>query len=672
MQTPVTTSVHPTASDTSNEGNSTRERFPADFVAEVADYASDPASSARLVAETTTNAPRLDSSNFITKQTPISNLETEPKPMLSSSTEGEGTETLPRSKSDPCEEIRSDSGSDGEAYDVDKIDFGYDSSKDADSITEVVDNVDNIDNITDDDDAWEKIRDQGRATDDALLLEYPYSMAQRFPLPVETLLLINTYIHSRADLLQFMLTCKMAVSVLCKDIWEQPVISSLTVFKLLWRTAVESRVLQTFPFFNLIHTIKIDAEVPVGDDDLFDVLERCQNLQVLDVSGNQNVSSTSISQVSASCPKLRELILACCGRVEMSVLSSRLASSNGWESVKISPSVLVVIDFSETRLSDEDVEKITSHFSFLEQINFSKCRSLTNSSLLHIAHNCTALRKLAMSKTRVSDDGIEALCFHSRNGRTVSPRHTLTHVEFNSSGITRHAFEILVKNCNALKRVELSCRWITRGGDWLSDEEETGRDKFAFQQLQLRLAPESGEDYPRNPEFASRFPLESLLIRGGEVILDMLIILVGRSSRLQQLTLEVLNLSRRFLELIARSDSIEELSIHCEHTFFSETVSAIVSQTQLRSTLKDLTYPVTTDPNPVRSLFRLAQSCPNLCSVQFKGYTRDTRRLERFRPPNSFEKVYEDAELLKMRQFDGDLDIMSEDELKGILEEVAA
>ncbi|KAJ3252515.1 hypothetical protein HDU77_005100, partial [Chytriomyces hyalinus] len=358
-------------------------------------------------------------------------------------------------------------------------------------------------------------------------------------------------------LLQLMLTCKMTVSVLCKDIWEHPVILSLKSFKLFWSTAVESRVLQSFPFFNMIHTIKIDASVPIGDDELFDVLERCQNLQVLDVSGNLNISSTSISQVSSSCPKLRELILARCGRVEMNVLSLRLASNNGWEPIVISPAVLVVIDFSETRLSDDDVEKITRHFSFLEQINFSKCPNLTNSSLLHIAHNCTALSKLAMSKTRVSDEGLETLCFHSRLGRVSSTRHTLAHVEFNSTQVTRQATETLFKNCNALKHVELL---FANGRSLFHDKEDAVRSKVAFQELQSRLSAESGEDYPRNPDFASQFPLESLSVFGNEENLENAAFLIERSAHLQELTLEILALNLALLKFVAGSHSIKRVS----------------------------------------------------------------------------------------------------------------
>ncbi|KAJ3237788.1 hypothetical protein HDU78_003866 [Chytriomyces hyalinus] len=528
--TPAIPSAGPASSDPSDECNSTREDLPA-------------ASSAHPVAETAINAPLLANSNLLTKQTPTLNTETELKPPK------EGTEAPTQSESYRCDEIHSDSDSDEDACDVNDIDFGYDSSEDGDNSKEPVDNADDVDNNTDDDDAWDQIWDQVRAVDRPLLV---YS--QHDPLPKEVLVLVKTYLHSRADLLQLMLTCKMTVSVLCKDIWEHPVILSLKSFKLFWRTAVESRVLQSFPFFNMIHTIKIDASAPIGDDELFDVLERCHNLQVLDVSGNLNISSTSISQVSSSCPKLRELILARCGRVEMNVLSLRLASNNGWEPIVISPAVLVVIDFSETRLSDDDVEKITRRFSFLEQINFSKCHNLTNSSLLHIAHNCTALSKLAMSKTRVSDEGIEALCFHSRLGRVSSMRHTLTHAEFNSTQVTRQAIETLFKNCNALKHVELL---FANGRGLFHDKEDAVRSKVAFQELQSRLAAESGEDYPRNPDFASQFPLESLSVFGNEENLETLRILIERSAHLQELTLEILVLNLELLKFVAGSHSIK-------------------------------------------------------------------------------------------------------------------
>ncbi|KAJ3220963.1 hypothetical protein HDU81_010989, partial [Chytriomyces hyalinus] len=294
------TPTKPTSSDLSDECNSDREDLSEGYVLVVAD----PECALSLLAETTTEAPLLDYSNRLTEKTPTANLETEQKPILPVSTEEEGTETPPQSESHPGDEMHSDGGSDDDAYDVNDIDFGYGSSEDGDNVNEAGDNANDVDNSTDDednntdddDDAWDQIWGQVGATDDAPLLEYPFSKSQHHPLPEKVLLLVKKYLHSRADLLQFMLTCKMAVSVLCKDIWEQPVISSLESFKLLSRTAVESRVLQSFPFFNIIHTIKIDSSVPIGDDELFDMLERCQNLQVLDLSGNQNVTSTSISQ----------------------------------------------------------------------------------------------------------------------------------------------------------------------------------------------------------------------------------------------------------------------------------------------------------------------------------------------------------------------------------------
>ncbi|KAI8828644.1 hypothetical protein BJ741DRAFT_625512 [Chytriomyces cf. hyalinus JEL632] len=693
MDTPDKHSADQTSSDPFDECKSAREEYLAELVPEVPVQACAQASSAGLVAETTANAPLLENSSPLTTSVCLVNFETEPKPTLVMSTDEEqaGTEAPSQSEGNPCDEINSDFGSDGYPSD-----YGP-----GDDSNEGDDNSNEDNNITDDDDAWNQIWDQVGAAEDVPLLAYPFSTSQHHPLPVEILFLMKKYVHSRADLLHLMLTCKMTVSVLCKYIWEHPEIPSLKAFKLLWRTAVESRVYQSLPFFNMIHTIKIDTSVPIGDDELFDVLERCHNLQVLDVSGNQNISSTSISQVSSSCPKLRELILARCGRVEMKVLSSRLESNNGWGSVVISPEVLVVIDFSETRLSDDvsclclqfsclsvyvpcwhppvcifyqqDVERITSHFSFLEEINFSKCPSLTNASLLHIAHNCAALSKLVMSKTRVSDDGIEALCFHSRQGRSTSPRHTLAHVECNSTGVSRHAIETLFKNCNALKHVELlSCVWLQQSRDVSCDKEAIFRDKVAFQKLQLRLAAESGEDYPRNPDFANQFPLKSLSIHGNEAMFDTLHILIERSPYLQQLNLQISNGNCALMELIARSDSIEHLSINIMK--FSKTVSAILSQTQLKKNLKHLTHTVSSDPNPMRSLFRLAQSCPNLCSVQFNGSEIDTEALEPLQGAsmNSFEVTYGIGELMKMRQFGGDFNRMGEDELNGILEHVAA
>ncbi|KAJ3220961.1 hypothetical protein HDU81_010987, partial [Chytriomyces hyalinus] len=99
------------------------------------------------------------------------------------------------------------------------------------------------------------------------------------------------------------------------------------------------------------------------------------------------------------------------------------------------------------------------------------------------------------------------------------------------------------------------------GRDMSCDSEAIFRDKASFQKLQFRLAPESGEDYARNPDFPSQFPLESLSIQGNKAISDTLHVLIERSPYLQQLGLEISNGDRALMELIARSDSIEVESL---------------------------------------------------------------------------------------------------------------
>ncbi|KAJ3281528.1 hypothetical protein HDU76_008909 [Blyttiomyces sp. JEL0837] len=249
-----------------------------------------------------------------------------------------------------------------------------------------------------------------------------------WPLPIEINIVINGFLEDRKDMISFMLVCRQTLNTVAPTIWKCPDLSNGTVLKLFVRTIRESRVYQVRRFAAMVEELDL-ATLPVSDDDLFDVIARCENMVKFTIR-NKQISSTPLVQLFTSCRHLKHLNLAGCEGVEIHFFVSRLVGLPSPTSatlpqspVRASPPCdISFLNLSRTRLDDDDVANLMLNLRTLATFRSTGCKNITDKALKYIAEHGISLVQLSVSECQVTDTqsfgafgNEQDLCFSESN-----------------------------------------------------------------------------------------------------------------------------------------------------------------------------------------------------------------------------------------------------------------
>ncbi|KAJ3212654.1 hypothetical protein HDU67_003682 [Dinochytrium kinnereticum] len=313
------------------------------------------------------------------------------------------------------------------------------------------------------DDAWEENwKEESQVEDDENEVEVLTSLVGgvglssprsaktfRDMLPVEIILAVDSHITSQRDRLSWLLTCKRCVKTVCSSLWRAPQMTRPHHLNLFVRTIQESKVYQTMNFTSMVEDLNV-GPLPITDNDLFDVVTRCTNLTRLVVQ-NKMVSSTPLSQIVSHCPKITHLNLAGCEKVEMTVFVNRLVE--GISPVSPGPRVVPDLDlkhinFSRTRLSSLDVEKLLIQFSSLTVLRLTGCKAITDEALVIISRYGSSLEELSCSECLITNHGISHLVASESVCRT-----TLKDLELSKSLATISSITWILRGLTNLEQL---------------------------------------------------------------------------------------------------------------------------------------------------------------------------------------------------------------------------
>lgn len=185
------------------------------------------------------------------------------------------------------------------------------------------------------------------------------SLAQT--IPYEIILNIFRYLEPfGTDHYNCLFVCKSWAKCAVESVWFRPSIKDFSGFRKLARSlpASNRQALRLFPYSQFVRRLNLVSVAKDLSPSLFRMLADCTQLERLTMGGAIQIEDAVIESVV---PKFRKLL---------------------------------ALDISQTGLGDNALGAIAQNCQLLQGLNVSHCTRITNRSVMVVAKNCRALRRV--------------------------------------------------------------------------------------------------------------------------------------------------------------------------------------------------------------------------------------------------------------------------------------
>ncbi|KAJ3096668.1 hypothetical protein HDU97_005698 [Phlyctochytrium planicorne] len=352
-------------------------------------------------------------------------------------------------------------------------------------------------------------------------------------LPAEIVMAVESHLQSQKDRHSWMQTCKTALNCIAPTVWRVPQLPRPRNLELFVQAI--KRIYQSAHYASYVEELNLGT-LPISDDDLFDVFQRCSNISKV-IIHNKKITATPLIQMIVSCPKLTNLNIAACERVEMHFFVTKLVEgvTPVTHAPKIRPNLdLSKVNFSRTRVSNLEIEMLAENYSNLRSLRVTGCKNITDLALVALSRFASNLEELACSECEISENGLSHLV--SQNSKSNA---TLKSLEISKTFIGPSGIIMILR---ALQNLEVLVATDCKNGD-------------GFEPVIQRAVIDS-----RNPSESCRKLVDITV--NGSWMWDDLEPWLRNATGLKKVNLAHTNITARTLLSLPLSDSIEVLDIN--------------------------------------------------------------------------------------------------------------
>ncbi|KAI9331865.1 hypothetical protein BDR26DRAFT_921945 [Obelidium mucronatum] len=500
-------------------------------------------------------------------------------------------------------------------------------------------------------------------SNDALpLLPFPSQLCRKVPpLPSEIFLLIDAYLTTPRDHMLLMNLCQLSLSILAPLAYHRPLIRNDKNLDLFLRTVKESKAFESRYYMNMVKILDLH-HLPITDDELFEVIKRCEYLESLAVH-SARINSTSLCQIAMSLPNLHTLDISSCDNVEMKILVSRLVTTPPAGSLLPATGVLAHlkhVNLSRTRVADADIKKLVKHYPNLETLNLDKCHKIDNHTAKYISMYSHTLKTLVLSSCRINDIGASMMaCKYQSRVRT-----TLENLNLSVTAISPTGVQTILSNCTRLVSFvarecplnqDKSLPWhltqLSKNTDVDDDDNDDGFADF------ICSSPLQEDTYLNNPE---QIQLKSLSLQGCNILDAHLTPSLSLASNLESVSLDSCGITLETIRTLSTIESLENVELHNCSKLASHNTLLLLAEYKKLKTLKFRGTQM-----PLSAVFRLAQRCPTLIQVDMQRLRSIENRHQWL---NSIDQwMFGLKDLVKMRMTDIVIGFQTDEELREYL-----
>jgi F-box and leucine-rich repeat protein GRR1 len=312
-------------------------------------------------------------------------------------------------------------------------------------------------------------------TTDTTLEQHPTTPTRTtlLRLPNEILVKILFLIQHQASLYACMLTsrrlCRLAVELL----WARPTFSSQARHSQILYTLSQPIETLAFPYVKYIRSASLYQVANQINDSILERLRDCDRLERINLNGCKQLTSTALMKTITCWPALISLDLSKCAdavddRVVMEIATHcpklqnvyftgchQLTDTSLTYLASHCPKLKRIYLGQCSKLTDATAIALSEHCPRLIEIEFSECSNITDAALWAILPVYPQLRDLRLRNcVRITDDAFSALPMHNPYMRVLD----LT----SCSLLTDAAVETIVRRCPRLRKIYLcKCSRLT-------------------------------------------------------------------------------------------------------------------------------------------------------------------------------------------------------------------